>query len=87
MFEDFSRIMSDAADMAHGVRKEAEQLMKAQIERLLATMDMVSREEFEAFKTMALKARDENDRLEKRIAVLEAHLGLSPPASSSDPAI
>ncbi len=85
MFEDFSKLMSDAADMAHGVRREAEGLMKAQVEKLLATMDVVSREEFEAAKTMAIKARDENERLEKRIAVLEAHLGITPP--DNDPAI
>ncbi len=91
MFEDFSRFVSDAADMAHGVRKEAEQLMKAQVERLLATMDVVSREEFEAAKTMAIKARDENERLEKRILALEAHLGVAPPtapiADGGDPEI
>ncbi len=81
MFEDFSRFMSDAAEMAHGVRREAEQLMKAQVERLLASMDIVSREEFEAVKAMAIRARDENERLEKRIAALEAHLGLTPPAA------
>ena len=78
MFEDLSRIMNDAADMAHGVRREAESLMKAQVERLLASMDIVSREEFEAMKTMAIKARDENERLEKRIMALEAHLGITP---------
>ena len=89
MFEDLSRIMSDAADMAHGVRREAESLVKAQVERLLASMDIVSREEFEAMKAMALKARDENERLEKRIVALEAHLGIQAPVANagSDPAI
>lgn len=90
VFEDFSRLLGDAAEMAQGVRREAESLMKAQVERLLATMDVVSREEFEAAKTMAIKARDENERLERRIAALEAHLGLSAPAeppSGSDPSI
>lgn len=88
MFEDLSRLMTDAADMAHGVRREAESLMKAQVERLLAGMDIVSREEFEAAKTMAIKARDENERLEKRLLALEAHLGVTPAApAGSDPAI
>ncbi len=91
MFEDFSRIMSDAAEMAHGVRKEAESLMKGQVERLLASMDVVSREEFEAAKAMAIKARDENERLEKRIAALEAQLGMAPPTAPAgqggDPSI
>jgi len=49
------------------------------VERLLASMDVVSREEFEAAKSMAIKARDENERLEKRIVALEAHLGIVPP--------
>ena len=79
MFDDFSRLMSDAAGMAQGVRREAESLVKAQVERLLASMDVVSREEFEAAKSMAIKARDENERLEKRIVALEAHLGIVPP--------
>lgn len=84
MFEDLSRIMNDAADMAQGVRREAESLMKAQVERLFASMDIVSREEFEAVKTMAVKARDENERLEKRILALETHLGVTPPAGPSE---
>jgi BMFP domain-containing protein YqiC len=89
MFEDFSKLMSDAAEMAHGVRREAEQLMKGQVERLLATMDVVSREEFEAAKAMAIKAREENERLEKRIAALEEKLGAASvaPAGGADPAI
>lgn len=89
MFEDISRLMSDAADMAQGVRREAESLAKAQVERLLASMDIVSREEFEAVKAMAIKARDENERLEKRILALEAHLGVTPPAEDAgkDPSI
>ncbi|MGO9133009.1 MAG: accessory factor UbiK family protein [Methylovirgula sp.] len=85
MFEDFSKLMTDAAEMAHGVRREAESLVKGQVEKLLATMDVVSREEFEAAKAMAIKARDENERLEKRIAALEAHLGIAP--EGKDPAI
>ena len=44
MFDDFSKLMTDAAEMAHGVRREAETIFKAQIERLLANMDLVTRE-------------------------------------------
>jgi BMFP domain-containing protein YqiC len=74
MFDDFSRLMSDAAEMAHGVRREAETIFKAQVERWLANMDLVTREEFEAVRDMAIAARDENERLAKRIAVVEAQL-------------
>ena len=84
MFDDVSRFMSDAAGMAQGVRKEAESLVKAQVERLLSSMDVVSREEFEATKAMAIKARDENERLEKRIVALEARLGIAPADATTD---
>ena len=72
--EEFARLASDAAGMATGVRREAETLLKTQLERLLSTMDMVSREEHEAVKEMAAAARDGNERLEARIAALEAKL-------------
>ncbi len=91
MFDDFSQLMTDAAEMAHGVRREAETMFKAQIERLLVSMDLVTREEFEAVRDMAVAARDENDRLAKRIAALEAKLAVqaetsTPSASGNDPA-
>jgi len=89
MFDDFSRLMTDAAEMAHGVRREAETMVKAQVERLLASMDVVSREEFEATRDMAIAARDENERLAKRIAALEAKISVEPAApspSGGDPA-
>jgi len=74
VFDDFSRLMGDAAGMAQGVRRELEQAVKAQFERWLATLDVVTREEFEAVKDMAARARDENDKLEARLAELEAKL-------------
>ncbi len=72
--EELARLASDAAGMATGMRREAETLLKTQLERLLSTMDMVSREEHEAVKEMAAAARDDNERLEARIAALEARL-------------
>jgi len=75
MFDDFNRLVNDATEMAHGVRREAESVVKAQAERFLSAMDIVSREEFEALREMAIAARDENDRLRKRIEALEAKLG------------
>ncbi len=74
VFDDFTRLMGDAAGMAQGVRRELEQAVKSQFERWLATLDVVSREEFEAVKEMAARARDENDKLEARLAALEAKL-------------
>jgi BMFP domain-containing protein YqiC len=72
--EEFARLASDAAGVATGMRREAETLLKTQLERLLSTMDMVTREEHESVKEMAVAARDDNERLAARIAVLEAKL-------------
>jgi BMFP domain-containing protein YqiC len=59
---------------AQGVRKEVESAFHSQAERWLNGMDVVKREEFEAVREMAVKARDENDALLKRIEALEAKL-------------
>jgi BMFP domain-containing protein YqiC len=72
LFDDFSRLMTDAAGLAEGARREVETLARSQIERLMAGMDFVSREEFEAAREMAALARAENEKLEARIAALEA---------------
>ena len=72
--DEFTKLMTDAAGLAQGAQREVQTIMKSQGERILAGMDLVSREEFEAVKAMAAKARDENDRLEARIAALEAQL-------------
>jgi BMFP domain-containing protein YqiC len=77
VFDDFSRLMNDATEIAQGVRREAESAVKAQAERFLSAMDVIHREEFEAVREMAIAARDENDRLKKRIEALEVKLGLS----------
>jgi BMFP domain-containing protein YqiC len=74
LLDEFAKLMTDAAGAAQGVRKEVETIMKAQGERIVAGMDLVQREEFEAVKEMAAKARDENAALSDRIARLEAAL-------------
>jgi BMFP domain-containing protein YqiC len=74
IFDDMARLFTDAAGMAQGVRREAEGVVKAQLERMIRDMDVVSREEFEAVREMAALAREENERLEARIAALEARL-------------
>ena len=73
-FDDVSRIFSDAAGLADSARREMETLARAQLEKLLSTMNVVSREEFEAVREMALKAREENDKLAARVAALEEKL-------------
>ena len=75
LFHNLSRLMTDAAGVATGMKREAEGVMKAQLERLIRDLDVVSRDEFEAVRTMAILAREENERLALRIAELEQKLG------------
>ncbi|MEX3011995.1 accessory factor UbiK family protein [Hoeflea sp. TYP-13] len=74
ILDDFARLMTDAAGAAQGVRSEVETALRAQAERVLNTMDVVQREEFEAVRDMAAKARDENDALSARLDALEKRL-------------
>ncbi|MGA9603204.1 MAG: accessory factor UbiK family protein [Methyloceanibacter sp.] len=71
-FDELGKLITDAAGAADGVRKEIEGVVRAQAERVLRDLDVVQREEFEAVKAMAQKAREENDALMARIAALEA---------------
>ncbi|PPD01572.1 MAG: pyrroline-5-carboxylate reductase [Hyphomicrobium sp.] len=80
IFDDFAKLMTDAAGAADGMKREAETMIKGQAERFLREMDVVSREDFEAVKAMAQKAREENEALSKRIADLEAKLSGTTPA-------
>ena len=79
--DEFARLMTDAAGAAQGMQREVETLVRAQGERVLRDMDMVSREEFEAVKAMAAKARDENDALALRLQRLEAMLAAIKPGA------
>ena len=74
VFDQIGKIMSEAAGAADGVRREAETVMRSQLQRLLADMELVARDEFEAVKEMAANARAENDALKARIEALEAQL-------------
>jgi BMFP domain-containing protein YqiC len=72
--DELAKLMTDAAGAAQGMRREVETLLRAQGERFLRELDLVQREEFEAVKEMAAKARQENELLSARIAVLESEL-------------
>ena len=74
-FDEVARIMSEAAGAADGVRREAETVMRGQLQRLVADMEFVGREEFEAVRDMARLAREENEALKARLAALETKLG------------
>ncbi|MCT4682728.1 MAG: accessory factor UbiK family protein [Roseicyclus sp.] len=70
--EDISQLMTNAMGVAQGAREEAETAMKSMMDRWLADRDFVTRDEFEAVRAMAQKAREENEALKARIAALEA---------------
>jgi BMFP domain-containing protein YqiC len=72
ILDDVARLITDAAGAAQGVRREVETVVKTQMQRILSDMDVVTREEFEAVREMAVMAREENDRLAERLAALEA---------------
>ncbi|RYB05009.1 accessory factor UbiK family protein [Lichenibacterium ramalinae] len=72
IFDDFASLMTNAAGVANGVKREAETAVRTQVERILSGMNVVTREEFEAVRDMAALAREENEELRRRIAALEA---------------
>lgn len=71
ILDDVSRLATSAAGLVQGAGREAESLLRQRLERLLDSMDLVPRDEFDAVKAMAAKARTENEALSKRLAVLE----------------
>ena len=80
-FDEVARLMNDAAGVAQGVRREFETLFRNQAERFLRDLDVVKREEFEAVKEMARIAREDNEALKARVAVLEARLSQLTPVT------
>lgn len=75
LLDELARMMTGAAGAAQGVKRDMETMVRSQGEKWLRDMDVVQREEFEAVKAMAEKARLENEELKLRIAALEARLG------------
>ena len=73
-FDDMSQLVTNAMGVAQGAKTEAETAFKGFVDRWMADRDFVTREEFDAVRAMAQKARDENAALEARIAALEAGL-------------
>ncbi len=85
-FDDLARMANGALGALSGLRAEMEALVRQQMERFTSGMDMVGREEFEAVRDMAAKARAENEALTKRVADLEARLGEAPAPAKPKPA-
>ena len=72
IFDDLSQLMTNAMGVAQGAREEAETAFNGMIDRWLADRDFVTREEFDAVRAMAQKAREENEALKVRIEALES---------------
>ncbi|MCK0150414.1 accessory factor UbiK family protein [Marivita sp. S6314] len=72
VFEDISQLMTNAMGVAQGAKEEAETAMKSMMDRWLADRDFVTREEFDAVRAMAQKAREENEALKARLDAMEA---------------
>jgi BMFP domain-containing protein YqiC len=71
LLDGLAKFFTDAAGAANSVRNEIDSFVRQRLEKLVADMDFVPREEFEAVKAMAAKAREENERLAARVAELE----------------
>jgi BMFP domain-containing protein YqiC len=82
LYDEFARLMTEAAGVAQGVRREAGSVFRSQMERFVADLDLVKREEFDVVRDLASKARAENEKLAARVAELEVRLGIpaEPPA-------
>ncbi|OYR22077.1 accessory factor UbiK family protein [Brucella thiophenivorans] len=74
VLDELAKLVTDAAGAAQGVRREVETALRSQSERVLNTLDVVQREDFEAVREMAIKARAENAALLVKIETLEARL-------------
>jgi BMFP domain-containing protein YqiC len=77
IFDSLARAFTNAAGAAASFREEVETMVKGKLERLVADMDLVTREDFKVAKAMAAKARSENGQLEARVMELEAKLGIA----------
>jgi BMFP domain-containing protein YqiC len=83
IFDEMARLVNDAAGVAQGVRREAETVMRAQMERFLRDMDLVKREEFEVLKDLVTATREENERLAAKVAELETRLSVQSPPTGA----
>jgi BMFP domain-containing protein YqiC len=92
-FDDLARVAAGAVGTLSGVRSEVESRLRDQLERVLSGMNLVTRDEFEAVKAMAAKARAEQEDMAKRVAELEILVaalrdtGAPPGAAVADPAL
>jgi BMFP domain-containing protein YqiC len=84
LLDDLAKVATGAIGSLSGVRQEVEQRLQQQLERIIGRMNLVGRDEFEAIKAVAQAAREEQIRLEKRVADLEARLAARTTSSAED---
>ncbi len=77
LFDELAKLLTDAASVADGARREVETVVRSQVERWIADMDLVKREDFDVVRELASRARVENEKLAARVAALEAKLGIA----------
>ena len=80
ILDEIAKMMGDAAGAAQGVKREVEGVMRAQVERLIADMDLVNREDFEILRALAIRTSEENAALRDRITALESVAGDKKPS-------
>ena len=85
LLDGLAKFFTDAAGAANAVKAEIDTFVRQRLEHLVAEMDFVPREEFEAVKAMAAKARNENERLSARLAEIESRLAKEAPQADSQP--
>jgi BMFP domain-containing protein YqiC len=78
MFADIAKLLNSAAGTMAGMGREARESARERMKEAMGGLDFVSREEFDTVKEMASKAREENEKLAERVAVLEAALSAKP---------
>ena len=83
VFDDAARVAGGAFGVLSGIRSEVEGMVRHQIDKLLTGMDLVPQDEFDVVKAMAIRAREENERLEERLEVLEKAFEKTASASRS----
>lgn len=84
VLDQVARFLTNAAGAAQAFTAEMETMVKGRIERMIADLDFVPRDEFDAVKAMATKARADNEKLAARVAQLEAKLGSAKPRAKSE---
>jgi hypothetical protein len=82
LLDDLAKMASGAASTLVGVKQELDALVRQRVERLVAGLDLIGRDEFEAVRALAVNARAEQEKLERRLADLEARLAAAAPGAA-----